>query len=336
MREADLPCRVTVCVPVRNGQKYLARCLDSILAQTFGDFELIICDNASADATESICHRYVASDSRIRYMRQDRNIGPAANFNCGVALSKGEYFHWQAHDDLIAPDFLSRCVEVLDSDSSVVLAYPDTIVIDEKGRELETYGFEVALDDPRPSRRFRRLAMVRNRDHRNFEIFGLIRTSTLVKTPLHLPFAHGDRILTVWLSLLGRFRKIRSPLFLARCHESQSMQFLPDHAQHSRVARLLGPGPLPPAEWWNPALKNRIVFSDWNLLRYYARAIQQAPMSPTQRLICHAALAEWTARYWPKLVRDVGFAGETLANRLAARVRRAVARSEPMASGTGS
>src|SRR5262245_24800455 len=93
--------RVTVSVPVRNGQRYLRACLDSILAQSFKDFELIICDNASTDATESICSAYSRRDPRIRYVRQATNVGPAENFNTGLVLARAEYFHWQAHDDLI-------------------------------------------------------------------------------------------------------------------------------------------------------------------------------------------------------------------------------------------
>src|SRR5690606_6873079 len=86
-------------MPVYNGANYLRCALDSILAQTFQDWELIICDNASTDETQTICEEYAARDPRIKYHRSSRNIGPSANYNRTFELSRGEYFKWAAHDD---------------------------------------------------------------------------------------------------------------------------------------------------------------------------------------------------------------------------------------------
>src|SRR5262245_20089689 len=99
--------RVSVGIPVRNGQRFLADALDSLLAQTFTDFEIIVCDNASTDRTEQICRRYLARDPRVRYHRNARDIGPAANHNVGFQMSRGEYFRWHAHDDMVAPEYLA-------------------------------------------------------------------------------------------------------------------------------------------------------------------------------------------------------------------------------------
>ena len=98
-------------MPVRNGQKYIREAIDSIVAQTFADWELIVCDNASTDATEQIVREYAARDARVRYHRNPTDIGPAANYNMGVHLSRGEYFRWHAHDDMIAPTYLEECVK---------------------------------------------------------------------------------------------------------------------------------------------------------------------------------------------------------------------------------
>src|SRR5207244_10480282 len=106
--------RVSIGVPVYNGERYIAETLDSLLAQTFEDFELIISDNASHDRTEGICRAYAAKDSRIRYVRNSTNLGAARNYRLAVELSSGEYFRWANCDDLFAPTSLSRCVEVLD------------------------------------------------------------------------------------------------------------------------------------------------------------------------------------------------------------------------------
>jgi glycosyltransferase involved in cell wall biosynthesis len=123
---------VSVGVPVYNGARYVARTLDSLLAQTLTDFELIITDNASTDATESICRDYAQRDSRIRYHRADTNLGVVRNFNWCVELARGEYFHWHAADDMAAPTLLEKCVAVLDADPSVVLAFARTMLIDEQ------------------------------------------------------------------------------------------------------------------------------------------------------------------------------------------------------------
>jgi glycosyltransferase involved in cell wall biosynthesis len=93
-------------MPVFNGEKHIQETLDSLLAQTFTDFELIISDNASLDRTEAICRKYAETDSRIRYIRQPENRGAAANFLYVLYESKGEYFMWAAADDVRSNDFL--------------------------------------------------------------------------------------------------------------------------------------------------------------------------------------------------------------------------------------
>ena len=97
--------RVSIGLPVYNGERYLPQALDAILSQTFEDFELIISDNASTDSTQDICKSYAANDARVKYFRNSSNIGISRNFNRVFELSSGgEYFKWCAHDDLMAPD----------------------------------------------------------------------------------------------------------------------------------------------------------------------------------------------------------------------------------------
>jgi glycosyltransferase involved in cell wall biosynthesis len=97
---------VSIGMPLYNAQRDLQRVLDSLSSQTFEDFELIISDNASTDKTEEICREYAEKDRRIRYIRQPRNLGPAANFQYVLSEAVGEYFMWAASDDLRSPDFL--------------------------------------------------------------------------------------------------------------------------------------------------------------------------------------------------------------------------------------
>src|ERR1017187_2035195 len=91
---------VSIGMPVYNGEEYIRRALDSLLAQTFTDFELIISDNASSDATPEICTAYAKADLRIRHVRQQTNMGPSRNFSFLAKEARGKYFMWAAHDDL--------------------------------------------------------------------------------------------------------------------------------------------------------------------------------------------------------------------------------------------
>lgn len=98
--------KISIGMPVYNGEKFIREALDSLLTQTFTGFELVISDNASTDGTEAICREYAAHDPRIRYVRQSENRGPSANFQFVLDEAVGEYFMWAACDDTRSPDFL--------------------------------------------------------------------------------------------------------------------------------------------------------------------------------------------------------------------------------------
>src|SRR6476646_2411498 len=134
--------KVAIGLPVYNGAKYVAEAIESVLAQTYGDLELVISDNASTDATEEICRDYTARDSRVRYARAEQNGGAAWNFNRTFELSRGEYFKWLAHDDAIGPQYLARCLAVLDRDPGVVLCHTRTGIINGQGELVADDGTE--------------------------------------------------------------------------------------------------------------------------------------------------------------------------------------------------
>ena len=97
--------RVSIGMPVFNGEKYLRESIESILDQTYQNFELIISDNASTDRTQEICLEYARKDNRISYYRNDKNLGGPRNYNRVFELSSAEYFKWAAYDDVLAPEF---------------------------------------------------------------------------------------------------------------------------------------------------------------------------------------------------------------------------------------
>lgn len=280
--------RVSLGLPVFEGERYLAQALDSLLAQTFTDFEIIIVDNASADATADIAQHYAAGDARIHYHRNAANIGAAGNFNRAFALARGAYFKWCAHDDLIAPDFLSRCVAVLDQNPDVVLACTRVQVIDEKG---QTIGAHIAdlpgLASPRPYIRFGQFIRF---FPTCFQVFGLFRRDVLAQTPLIASHLGSDKTLMAEICLRGRVHEIAEPLFFSRQHPERSV----------KLARNLLAG------WYDTTRQGRRVLPNWQKLMAYRRAIGRAPLAADERLRCLGQLLLWVGapNNWARLLLD--------------------------------
>jgi len=258
--------RVSVGIPVYNGERYLAAALESLRAQTYEDFELIISDNASIDHTAEIARSYAAQDRRIRYVRNARNVGAAGNFRHTLQLASGEYFRWAAADDISAPEFLARCVEVLDREPRVVLAYPKTRFIDEYGRVTADYDDRLHLPQQRASDRFR--ALVDRLGHCN-AMYGLTRKDVVRRTRLLGSYFGADIVLLAELVLYGAFWEVPEFLFYRRFHE----------AAHSRMTTI--------DQWkafWNPEDRGRIYFYAWRHLWEHARSLPRAPLDAAEKL----------------------------------------------------
>jgi glycosyltransferase involved in cell wall biosynthesis len=111
---------VSIGLPVYNSEKFLRTRLDSILSQTFQNFELIISDDASTDSSHIICQECIKKDKRIRYVRQEKNMGGTWNFNFTLQQAKGKYFMWAGADDFILPTFIEKNLAALESNKNVV------------------------------------------------------------------------------------------------------------------------------------------------------------------------------------------------------------------------
>jgi len=138
---------VSVGMPVYNGETYLEVAISSVLAQSFDDLELIICDNASTDRTAEICQDYAARDRRIRYFRNPQNLGAAPNYNLAFSHARGRYFKWLAHDDRMTPTYLAKTVRVLDERTDAVLCNSVVQYIDQNGAPIGLYNTGLALAD---------------------------------------------------------------------------------------------------------------------------------------------------------------------------------------------
>jgi glycosyltransferase involved in cell wall biosynthesis len=221
LSSSDLPS-VSLALPVYNGEKFISDAIRSILAQDHENFELIITDNASTDGTEKICRDFAASDPRVRYVRNERNLGAGPNYNLGFELSRGKYFKWCACDDRITEDFISACVASLERNQDAVLAYGTTQTIDQNGLLVPLVGKMLAPQqaDGGPVGRFKKFLNDRNT---NFEIFGLHRSAALKNSTMHRPYYGSDKTLMAELTLLGRFIFVPGITFYNREHPDRSI-----------------------------------------------------------------------------------------------------------------
>jgi len=147
--------KVSVCVPVYNGAEYIRDCINSILSQSFNDFELIIVNDASTDDSKKIIQSY--RDPRIKYVENDRNLGLIGNWNSCLNLSRGEYINVFHQDDIMSHNILEKKVTLLDLEKQVGLVYSDTLVIDHKKNIKLNHWFnllEPNVDFIRPGQSF--------------------------------------------------------------------------------------------------------------------------------------------------------------------------------------
>ena len=284
----DAPA-VSIGMPVYNGEAFIEAAIASILSQTFTDFELIISDNASTDATEVICRTFAEADPRIRYVRQPANKGAAWNFNEVFHLARGKYFKWAASDDLIEPTFLERCAEILESDPGCVLAHPATVFVDANSEPTDWYIDFLASDSEDPVRRLERW-FSRGLGECN-PVYGLIRSDMLGKTGLMGDYPGPDHVLLGEIALLGRTRMVREALFLRRFHPAMATRANTDSRAMSA--------------WYLGRPAQRLRFKYLRLILEFSRAIFRADLSARQKARCHRALALWIWYIRRSLIREL-------------------------------
>lgn len=269
--------RVSIGLPAYNGADFLSEAITSILDQTFTDFELILCDNASTDGTSQICEDFARQDQRITYIRQSQNFGAAVNYNRAFHEARGEYFKWAAHDDILEPTFLQRCVETLDTDPGCLLAHCGTVFIDEKGYSESCYIDCLASDSEDPVERFRTwMALPRGQCN---PVFGLVRREEMVKTILHGDYIGADRILLGEFALRGRATFIREGLFLRRIH--------------SNMSTLANPNALALTEWFSGCKAKGLRFKRYRQLREFFAMVRNVDLNRRDRWRSYGVILRW-------------------------------------------
>jgi len=272
--------RLCIGLPVFNGEKYLETALDSLLGQTYSDFQLIIADNASTDRTQDICQAYAAMDRRIRYHRNHENIGAARNWYLAFDLSSSEYFKWAADDDVYAPEFLQKCVAVLDQDPSVVLCCTKTRIIGEDGRIVPD--FDVAVDTTSRKPHVRLYNTI-GTDGFGIQMYGVIRANVLRKTQPYIGYVGWDHNTLAELCLLGQSYEVPEYLFFHRVY-NEAWGAIVTFRKSPELAL------------YDPNIDWRFDFSFLNRSRNYFAAVTRAPLSRSERLLCYAQLVRLVAK----------------------------------------
>jgi len=298
--------RVSIGLTVENGAGYVAVALDSLLTQTFCDFELIVSDDGSTDGTESICRSYAARDPRIRYYREPRTRGPIWNSNRVFDLSSGAYFKWATYDEVCAPTYLARCVELLDSDPSLAWCHTLSNHIDLDGQLVpadddpaipegeSAFSLNAAGPDPanstrcsaRPHERFRGVILGPSWCP---DSYGLIRSDVLRRTRLLRPCYGPAKVLLAEVSLLGRFEEVAQPLFFERTRPDATC------APTTEAQRYAVVPPRSVARYSSTRVK---------LFWEYVQVVRRAHLRASERARCLAVLARYVFQVdkWKRLL----------------------------------
>ena len=304
--------KVSIGLPVYNGQNFLEEALISLLDQTYKDIEIIISDNQSTDRTNEICVDFVSRYPNIRYHRNETNMGAAFNYMKVLELSKGEYFKWAAHDDIISPTFIEKCVHVLDSEPDVILCYSKAKIIDEFGNVIVDHDPGPDLTNLGPHKRFKEFMFS---TYLNIQLSGLLRADILRKTNGYGKYPASDEILSGELSLYGKFFELPDRIFYVRMHKGQSTfgALIPGENSIKFKQR-------DQISWFNPNYEGKIILPTWLYYFEGLKAVTRSPITPFQKMYCVFVLARrmlvWS--HFKALGKDIYLAGKEIIFRLVA------------------
>ena len=273
---------VSVGIAVYNGENYLAKAIESVLSQTFRNFELIICDNASTDRTQEICEDFAGRDGRVRYFRNERNLGAGPNHDLAFHRSRGKFFNWLSHDDLFAPTYLEEAVACFADNPDAVLCYVGIREIGPKDELLRVYENDLpGVDASRPSVRLAGMILY---THQCEPTFGLFRRETLVGSSLHGNYPGSDRVILAEIALRGRCVTVSKPLFIHR-----------EHNERFTRAVLLGDRTKAESEWHtdHSAKKTGARLITFVVYKNYWRVVRQNVRDRGERWACYGQLLRW-------------------------------------------
>ena len=277
---------LSIGLPVYNGEDYLEQSVDALLGQTFGDFELILCSNASTDATDDICRRYERDDERVRFIRQSVNVGAAPNHTHVFHEARAPLFKWASGDDLYARDLLERCVQLLQDRPDVVLAHSLTAAIDEDNNLIQALEYPLETDDPRPAHRLESLLFGGDATPGAVaadDFYGVIRSDVLRRVRPHDSFYHADQTFMSELALMGPFAIVPDWLYFRRHHSGRAFKANP--SVRSWCSNL---DPRRSDGRRHPTVR-LVAEYGWERMAL----IHRSPITPADRRACYAVTARW-------------------------------------------
>ncbi len=281
--------RVVIGLPVYNGRKFIGAAIESHLSQSFGDFLLVISDNASTDDTPDICESYAAKDARVKVWRSPQNRGILWNHRRVMEAMEGAgpYFRWAGADDILEPGLLQLYVDTLDRDPDVSAVMPTTTNIDDEGRITGTMARSLDLQATAVSQRARDLLLAR---FQHVVAYGLMRAPMLraMRTGPH--YFGWDEIFIWELALRGKIVQPDGPALLRRFH--------PGSISRVKTVKEL-------RKWVEPNAKAGMSFPHWNWVWERIRVMLATPMPGGERM----RTTNWLLRHtlWQRqdLARDV-------------------------------
>jgi glycosyltransferase involved in cell wall biosynthesis len=283
----DAP-RVSIGIPVYNSEAFLPAAIESVLGQTFADLELIICDNASTDRSFAICQEYAARDSRVRLLRNPENLGANPNYRKVAAAAHGEFFKWASANDVIAPDFVERCLAALEHRPDAVLAFARTVLFDGDPQAGTEYDDALELQDEDPFNRYRRCV---ESLRLNNVINGLIRTASLRRTPVMPDYHSSDNVVLAYLALEGKFLRVPETAFYRRMDRESATKL-----QSEDLVR----------RHHYPKDRFKSFFQGWQLSMGYLRAVLHSPLPARRKVSALKYVAQQFYWHLPGLVGDFG------------------------------
>ncbi|MBI5569397.1 MAG: glycosyltransferase family 2 protein [Desulfomonile tiedjei] len=204
---------VTIAMPVYNGEPFLRESIGSVLAQDFGDFEFVVCDNLSTDSTWEICNSYAAKDKRIRCHRNEKNWGALRNFHLARELSRSPLFKWHAHDDVLDPTFLGRCYRFLTAHSDYLACTSWVAFMDETGTQFLSQYLDTSLDSADPVERFKKFYAQGRNDYGY--IYALMRKEATDQIRFRKVWG-ADWVFVTEMIARGMIHQIQEPLLSFR------------------------------------------------------------------------------------------------------------------------
>jgi glycosyltransferase involved in cell wall biosynthesis len=225
---------VSIGLPVYNGERFLPRALDSLLAQTFTDFELVISDNASTDKTSEICQAYQTKDVRVRYYCNEKNMGMGWNFDRVIELSLAPYFMYAADDDWWEPDFIRLLFHELEIHPEAAVALSSLDIVDEEGNLIKPVRLDIGDKSPNELGylgMFLRLMILWGEGTKSHHYYMYALSRKDFVKDIRRFVVRGlfvDRMLVATMALATRFRYVNRVLFYKTRHSRNMFARYPD------------------------------------------------------------------------------------------------------------